>query len=227
MLCKFKKQCSSRPFPIQNKNSTHVFLSPLSSPDRCEQHRNSSISIKRRKISTCCFVCELLNVKTFAWFIFRPSLRDQPLLSAWTRRSLIMSHRSKQLPVSQSRNVLSDYAGVERRRSDTWSHFQASTANEELFSQVCDRCLYGEAANGKVGETKGGRAAGVATAEESSTGKQTNLKWLEGNSHGAAFSQSSWTRRAGVSLEKSVSPPANLQCSVPFSTASHYFLFSM
>lgn len=248
MLCKFKKQCSSKPFLVQNKISTHVFLSPRSSPGRCAQHRSSSISIKWRKISACCFVYELLNVKTFA-------LHRNHLPGRLLEINLCCLLTARTNAASSWVTALSSFTCPRAETSSqTMQEWSAANLTPEVISKlsqpmrsssvryVTDVCmgmlrmerwwarqLGMEERDGFRDETKGGRAAGVATAEESSscTDKQINIKWLEGNSHGVAFSESSWTQRAGVNLHKSVSPPANLQCLVPFSTALDYFLFSM
>lgn len=163
-----------------SKQIQHTFSEPFFAPDRCAQHRNSSIFIKHRKISTCCFVCELLNVKTFARQMNHLSdclseINLCCLLTAWTQRSLIMSHSSKQLHVSQSRTVLSGCAGAPplwHLKSFPSFHSQWAALQSGMWQMSgpgrCEWTAGGEGErDGFRGEMKRGRTASGATAEES------------------------------------------------------------
>lgn len=138
-VMQIRKQCSWRAFQIQNKFNTRLFESSSFPLTGVTWQRNRSIFIKRRQITTSGF----LYSKTFALQTNQlsdclPEINLCCLLTAWTRRSLITSHRSKQLHVSQSRNVPSDYAGVERCCSDTWSHF----TSVRYVTDVCTWMLW-------------------------------------------------------------------------------------
>lgn len=122
-----------------------------------------------------------------------------------------MSHHAKQLHVSHSRNVLSAV------QEWSWSRFQAFAANEEHLSQVCDRSLHVDAANGKVvgEEAQRGRQtdSGVKGRGDSLlVGLWLRNPWFEDwKSHGAAFLEQSWTQSWCESWKAS---PHKLICSV-------------